>query len=112
MKKNTIESLYAYFVKNDNTVDLSTVVEDVRAEYERTNAKTKAKMDAYAVAKPIVLGVITDNPMTVKDIYEACKNDLPDDFSSHKIQYALRTYWVDDVDKHDNGKNPFTYSAK
>ena len=35
MKKNTIEALYNYFVKNDDTIDLSTVVDEIRAEYEK-----------------------------------------------------------------------------
>ena len=112
MKKNTIVALYNYFVNSDDTVDLSTAVEDIRAEYERTAAKAQATANAYDTAKPIVLGVITDNPMTVKDIYAACEDSLPEGFTSHKIQYGLIHYWVDDVVKHDNGKNPFTYSAK
>ena len=39
MKKNTLTALYNYFVKNDDTIDLSAVVEDIRAEYEKSAAK-------------------------------------------------------------------------
>ena len=46
MKKNTITALYNYFVKNDDTIDLSAVVEDIRTEYEKSAAKASAKMDA------------------------------------------------------------------
>ena len=111
MKKNTITALYNYFVKNDDTVDLSTVVEDIRAEYEKSAAKVNAKASAYDEAKPIVFGVMTE-PMTVKEIFAKCEDELPDGFTAHKIQYALLHYWMDEVVKIDNGKGPFTYQVK
>ena len=112
MKKNTITALYNYFVKNDDTIDLSAVVEDIRTEYEKSAAKVNAKMDAYEQAKPIVLSAIADAPLTVKDIFAVCEDELPDGFSASKIQYALLHYWNDEVDKIDNGKAPFTYQVK
>ena len=111
MKKNTITALYNYFVNSDDTVDLSVVIEDIRAEYERTVAKSAAKANAYEAAKPIVFGVMTE-PMTVKEIFAKCENDLPDGFTAHKIQYALLNYWRDEVDKIPNGKSAFTYMVK
>lgn len=112
MKKNTISALYTYFVKNDTTIDLSAVVEDIRAEYEKSAAKATAKMDTYEQAKPIVLSAIADAPLTVKDIFAACEGNLPDGFTTSKIQYGLLHYWADEVVKIDNGKSPFTYQAK
>ena len=111
MKKNTINALYNYFVNSDDTIDLSAVVEDIRAEYERTVVKAQAKANAYDAAKPIVFGVMTE-PMTVKEIFAKCENDLPDGFTAHKIQYALLHYWNDEVVKIDNGKSAFTYMVK
>ena len=112
MKKNTIVALYNYFVNSDDTVDLSTVVEDIRAEYEKSAAKANAKMDAYEQAKPIVFAAIADTALTVKDIFTACEDELPEGFTPHKIQYALLHYWMDEVNKIDNGKGPFTYQVK
>ena len=112
MKKNTITALYTYFVKNDTTIDLSAVIEDIRAEYEKSAAKASAKMDAYEQAKPIVLSAITGTALTVKDIFTACEDELPDGFTASKIQYGLLHYWMDEVDKIDNGKGPFTYKVK
>lgn len=111
MKKNTVSALYTYFVENDTTIDMSTVIDDIRAEYERAVAKSAAKANAYDAAKPVVFGVMT-TPMTVKEIFAKCENDLPDDFTMHKIQYALLNYWRDEVVKIDNGKSAFTYMVK
>ena len=112
MKKNTISTLYTYFVKNDTTVNLSTAIEDIRAEYEKSAEKVNAKMTAYEQAKPIVFAAIADAPLTVKDIFAACEDNLPDGFTASKIQYALLHYWNDEVVKIDNGKSPFTYQVK
>ena len=112
MKKSTIAALYNYFVKSDDTIDLSTAVEDIRTEYEKSAAKDIAKMNAYEQAKPIVFAAIADTPLTVKDIFAACEDELPQDFTAHKIQYALLHYWADEVEKIDNGKSPFTYKVK
>ena len=112
MKKNTITALYNYFVKNDDTIDLSAVIEDIRTEFEKSAAKASAKMDAYEQAKPIVFAAIADTALTVKDIFTACEDKLPEGFTSHKIQYALLHYWANEVVKIDNGKAPFSYKAK
>ena len=112
MKKNTISTLYTYFVKNDTTIDLSTAIEDIRAEYEKSAAKATAKMDAYEQAKPFIFAAIADAPLTVKDIFAACEDNLPDGFTANKIQYGLLHYWNDEVVKIDNGKSPFTYQVK
>lgn len=112
MKKNTITALYNYFVKNDDTINLSAVVEDIRTEYEKSAAKATAKMDTYEQAKPIVFAAIADTALTVKDIFAACEDELPEGFTSHKIQYGLLHYWNDEVVKIDNGKAPFTYQVK
>ena len=112
MKKNTITALYNYFVKNDDTVDLSAVVEDIRAEYEKSAEKASVKMNAYEQAKPVVLSAIADTALSVKNIFAACEDELPDGFTASKIQYGLLHYWTDEVVKIDNGKAPFTYQAK
>ena len=112
MKKNTITALYNYFVKNDDTIDLSVAVEDIRAEFEKSAAKFDAKMIAYERAKPIVLSAITGVALTVKDIFTTCENDLPEGFTASKVQYGLLHYWADEFDKIDNGKAPFTYQVK
>ena len=111
MKKNTITALYNYFVNSDDTVDLSAVVEDIRAEYERTAAKSQAKASAYDEAKEIAFGVMGDEPMTAKEIFEA-SDEWPQGFTANKVGYALRNYWNDEVVKHDNGKSAFTFTVK
>ena len=111
MKKNTITALYNYFVKSDDTVDLSTIVDDIHAEYERMDAKRQANKNAYDTAKQVAFGILCDQPMTVKEIF-AASDEWPQEFTPAKVQYALLHYWNDEVIKHDNGKSAYTYTVK
>ena len=108
MKKNTLEAIRNY-LNGDETVDLSVLREEVNAEYERLNAKRNANRIAYDEAKGIAFGVMGDEPMTAKEIFEA-SDEWPQGFTANKVGYALRNYWADEVVKHDNGKSAFTFT--
>ena len=110
MKKSTLNAIYN-FLNGDETVDLSVVRDEVNAEWERLNAKAQANRDAYDVAKDVAFSVLSDKPMTVKEIF-AASDAWPQGFTHNKVQYALLHYWNDEVVKHDNGKNAFTYTVK
>lgn len=110
MKKSTLNAIYNY-LNGDETVDLSVLREEVNAEYERLNAKRDANRIAYDEAKEIAFGVMSDEPMTAKEIFEA-SDEWPQGFTANKVGYALRNYWNDEVVKHDNGKSAFTFTMK
>lgn len=110
MKKNTLEAIRNY-LNGDETADLSALREEVNAEWERLNAKATANRNAYDEAKEVAFEVMGETPMTAKEIFAATK-EWPQGFTAAKIQYGLLHYWNDEVVKHDNGKNAFTYSVK
>ena len=109
MKKSTVEMMHAYL--NGQTVDLDTLRADVNAEYERLTSVSKAKTDAYTVARPVVLAALSE-PMTVKDVFEKVQSDLPEGFTAARVQYGLLNYWADEVVKQDCGKNANLYVRK
>lgn len=111
MKKNTLEAIRNY-LNGDETIDLSTVREEVNAEWERLTAKSKANKDAYDAAKEVAFGILSDTPMTVKEVYAAGEGQWPDGFTVAKVQYAFLHYWNGEVVKHDNGKSAYTYTVK
>lgn len=110
MKKSTLEAIRNY-LNGDETVDLSVVRDEVNAEYDRLNAKQEANRAAYKEAETITFGILSDKPMTAKEIF-AASNEWPEGFTVNKVGYALRNYWADKVAKHDNGKDAYTYTAK
>ena len=111
MKKSTLEAMYKY-LNGDDTVDLSVLREEVNVEYERLTAKARANADKYEDATPVVLSVMSSTPMTAQEIFVACGDKLPEDFTRNKVQYLLLHQLVDKIVKHDNGKNANTYSLK
>lgn len=110
MKKNTLTALYNYFVNSDNTADLSSAIEDIRAEYEKFADKANEKTALYDAAEKVLLGALTDTPQTSREIFDA--NVWPDGFTVGKLNYALRAMWADEIVKHGNGKSAFTYTTK
>ena len=112
MKKNTLTALYNY-LNGDTSIDLTEARADITAEYEKQANASKAKAEAYEVAKPIVLSAIKDEAKTGKEIVEIVGDTLPDGFGTAKVQYGLLHYWMADVTKiPGEGKAPNTYKAR
>lgn len=111
MKKSTLESIRNY-LNGDDTVDLSILKKEVNDEWERTTAKSRANTELYASAMPIVEKVLSDTPMTARQIHAACYKELPEGFTANKVQYLILHQLADKVEKHENGKNPLTYTRK
>ena len=72
---------------------------ELSKELHRGEAERAAKNALYEVAKDVVFNVLKDAPMTVADIYEACKDELPHGFTKNQISYGLTHYWAGDVVK-------------
>ena len=112
MKKSILNALYSY-LNGDTTTDLTEAREYITAEYEKQANASKAKAEAYEVAKPIVLSAIKDEAKTVKEIVEIVGDTLPDGFGGAKVQYGLLHYWMADVTKiPGEGKTPNSYKAR
>ena len=108
MTKNTLTALVNYLTeKNDD------YMMDIKAELEkelnRNAEKAQANRELYAEAHDIVMNGLTmiGTPVTVGELYEEVKDELPDGFSKGKVQYALLHYWADEVVKIEG--NPNTY---
>lgn len=109
MKKSTLSALVAYLNANP-IAELADATADLNAEFEKNEAKAQANRDLYESAHDAVMTAITDTPRTVTEIFEACKDSLPVGFSRSKLQYAIREYWGSEVDRHENGKEAYTYT--
>ena len=109
MKKNTMKSLVAY-LNGETVTNIAEIKAELEAELAKGEEKAQANRELYATAHDVVLAHIGSEPLTVADIYDACADELPEGFSKSKIQYAVRELWGAELVKHENGKNPFTYT--
>jgi len=105
-----MEALYA--VVNSGAAVTDELREEFNAEYERTTAKARANKTLYEAAKDIAAAVLSDTPMMAKEVF-AATDEWPEGMTPNKVQYALNNYWEGDIsERHDNGKNPYTYTRK
>lgn len=80
---------------------------------EKRKAETAAKRaELTAQVIPVIRAVMSDKPMTEKEIFEAAKANLPADFSAIKVRNILLREMEPMVAKADNGRNPNTYTLR
>jgi len=111
MKNSTLTAIMNY-LNGETITNLDEIRDELAIEIAHRSAKAIANRELYAAMHDIVMDILAkaDAPMTVHEIYTTGMDELPEGATKSKIQYALRALWADEVTKHDNGKNPFTYS--
>ena len=95
-----MQSLINYFAfQNGLPSDVADAVDEMKAELNKNAEKAAANKAMYEQTREIVLGAIAERPMTVAEIWDAVKGEVPEGMTKSKIQYALREYWANDVVK-------------
>lgn len=107
MKKATIETMIAYL--NGADTDTAALKTELEAELSKLTEKARANADLYAAAIPVIRAAMSSTPMTAKEIFAACENELPNGFTANKVQYCL-LHKMDGVKIVDNGKNANGYT--
>ena len=107
MKKSTLSAVFTALKSIDFDAEL---LAEVEKELNRGEAEKAKNAEMYEVAKPIVLGALSDTPVTIGEIYDEIANDLPEGFSKGKVQYAITRLWKDEVTKIEGKVN--TYARK
>lgn len=109
MKKASLQSLVSY-LNGETVTNIDEIKAEIEAELTKGEAKAQANRDLYAQAKDIVLGALSATPVTIGELYEEVKGDLPEGFSKGKVQYAITRLWADEVTKVEGKVN--TYARK
>ena len=107
MKKvilNTILTL----IDTIDTPEAEEVRAEITAELNKGAEKAEANRNLYEQAKGIVIGALSDTPVTLAELYEEVKNDLPMGFTRNKVQYALSHYWESEVKVTKGKVNAYT----
>ena len=107
MKKATLSTIYDALKSINFDPE---VLAEVEKELNRGEAEKAKNAELYAQAKAIVLGALSDTPVTLSEIYDEVANDLPTGFTKGKVQYAITRLWADEVTKVEGKVN--TYARK
>lgn len=108
MKKNTMMALVSYL--NGNTVDnLDEIKAELEAELNKGAEKAQKNRELYESVKPIVMeGFRTAGvPVTVAELFEEIKGNLPDGFGKSKVQYAVTRLWINELGKKEGKVNSY-----
>ena len=108
MKKATLSAIYDALKAIDFDADMLAEVEKDLTKGEAEKAKNA---EVYEQVKPIVLGALSDTPVTLGELYDEIANELPEGFTKGKVQYAITRLWADDVTKVEGKVNSYARKA-
>ena len=104
MKKTTMTTIAAYI---KNVPELATEYAELQAELDKNAEKAQANRDLYAAAHDAVVATLSDKPMTMAELWEAVKDNVPEGMTKSKVQYALRELWAAEVVKIEGKVNEY-----
>ncbi len=112
MKKSTVIALYNY-LNGAALTNVDEIREDLARELNRGKAVKDEKRFLYDTAHDVVFAALSSTPVTATELYSACKDALPEEFTFGKLVFALRAYWGDEVTVvADSKKRTNLYSKK
>lgn len=108
-----MQTLISYFAQqNFLPSDVADAVDEIKAELDRNAVKAQENRDKYELAHAVVLNALSElgQPVTIGELYDSLADDLPENFSKGKLQYAMTRLWSDEIHKH--GGKVCTYTVK
>lgn len=100
MKNSTMKTIYAILTgANNNAADQIAVIRELEDEFAKEQEKAAAKQDLYETMRNVVFTKLGDKPMTLAELWEACKNEMPEGATKSKLSYALTRNWTEDIVK-------------
>ena len=106
MTKNMMKSLVAY-LNGETVTNIAEIKASLEAELAKNEAKAQANRDLYATSHDVVIGALTDKPVTLAELWETVKGTVPEGMTKSKVQYALRELWATEVVKIEGNVNKY-----
>jgi len=108
MTKASLTALVNYLTeKNDD------YMMDIKAELEkelnRNAEKAQANRDLYAAAHDVVIEAFAhiNDPVTISELWEEIKGDMPEGFAKGKLQYAMTRMWREEFGRNEGKVNTY-----
>ena len=104
MKKATLNTIYSALKDIDFDAD---ILAEIEKELNK-GAEVKAKnAEAYEAMHDVIVGTLSDVPVTCGELYESIKDELPEGATKGKVQYALTHLWQDEIVKIEGKPNTY-----
>lgn len=82
------------------------------AKQAAKDKRKEERAELMSMVLPVIRVAISDEPKTAKEIFDDCADALPVDYNERKVQYILGHELASEVDKVEDGRNPFKYRWK
>jgi len=106
MKKATMNTILTLIATID-TPEAEEVRAELTAELNKGAEQKAENAKLYDTAKGVVLDELGDTPVTIGELYEAVKDNLPDGFTKGKLQYAVTRLWTAEIVKIEGKVNTY-----
>ena len=107
MKNSTMNTIYSA-LSNSTFDNKEEVMQELYNELHRNDRVKEQKANTYAQAWEVVEKTINDlGAPTLSEIWDCCREELPEGFTKSKVSYGLTNYWKDKVDKIEGKVNMY-----
>ena len=109
MKKATLETIYNVLNEVIPNVEdgYPEMMAELKAELNKGAAQKAKKAEAYDALHDIVIGALSDAPVTCGELWDAIKGEVPEGVTKGKVQYALTHLWQDEIVKIEGKPNTY-----
>ena len=114
MKKSSMKTLVAFFaMQNGLPSDVVDAVDEIKAELAKEEEEKAEKVEAYEAAKKVVLEALAmaGTNITITELYEECKDELPEGFTKGQVQYGVTRLWIAEIEKIEGKPNTYKVRA-
>lgn len=113
MKKTTLQAIRDYLANNETYADneemtfIVNTITELDAELHKGEAAKAKNAEAYEAIHDLIVGNLSDTPVTCGELYDAIESELPEGMTKGKVQYALTHLWQDEIVKVEGKPNGY-----
>ena len=104
MKKASLSAIYSALKGIDFD---SEILAEVEKELNKGEEKKAKNAEAYEAMHDVIVGALSDTPVTCAELFESIEGDLPEGATKGKVQYALTHLWSDEIVKIEGKPNTY-----
>ena len=104
MKKASLSAIYSALKGIDFD---SEILAEVEKELNKGEEKKAKNAEAYEAMHDVIVGALSDTPVTCAELFESIEGDLPEGATKGKVQYALTHLWADEIVKIEGKPNTY-----
>ena len=105
MKKLSLETIYTYL--NDNGFAFPEIMDELRKEISKGEIAKAKNAEAYESIHELVVDTLSAVPVTIAELWDAIKDEVPAGITKGKVQYAVTHLWESEIVKIEGKPNTY-----